>query len=137
MNPPSFTAAKFPTQRLLALARKIALPLVVVAANASGIAPTGAQEFRALGADTTSRYDDAVRALTAQRYFDAYGRFAALADEGHARSAIMALAIVSYRPSLSGPQWSATPEQLQRWNTLVVREAHENNSLIAEYRHGD
>jgi hypothetical protein len=98
-----------------------------------GVASAGAQEPRAPDADTTRGYDDAVHALTAQRYFAAYSRFAALADEGHAPSARLALALVSYRPSLSGPQWSATPAQLQRWSTLVAPAVHERSSLIAEY----
>jgi len=36
----------------------------------------------------------------------------------------MALAMVTYRPSMPGAQWSATPAQLQRWSTLVTREVH-------------
>lgn len=137
MNPPAFPAAKSSTRPLLTLATRIAMPLIVVAANALGVASARAQELRTPGADTTRGYDDAVHALTAQRYAAAYGRFAALADEGHAPSALMALAMVTYRPSLSGPQWSATPAQLQRWSALAAREVHELGSLIAEYDRGE
>ncbi len=137
MNPPDFPAAKHSKRPSLTLATKIAMPLVVVAASALGIASADAQELRAPDADTMRGYDNAVRALTAQRYFAAYSRFAALADEGHAPSARIALALVSYRPSLSGPQWTATPAQLQRWSTLVAPEMHERSSLIAEYSRGE
>jgi hypothetical protein len=116
---------------------RVAMPLLVVAANSVGAASAGAQELRAPSAVTPPGYDDAVHALTSQRYSAAYGRFAALADEGHAPSALMALAMVTYRPSMSGAQWSATPAQLQRWSALVAREVHEGGSLIAEYDHRD
>jgi hypothetical protein len=137
MNQSAFPAANCLSRPSLSLAMTIAMPLIVVAANAFGIASASAQELHTPGADTPRGYDDAVHALTAQRYSVAYSGFAALADQGHAPSALMALAIVSYRPSVSGPQWSATPAQLQRWSTLVAREVPEINSLIAEYRHGD
>ena len=80
----------------------IAMPLIVVAANVFGVASARAEELRTPGAEYTQRYDDAVHALGTQRYSAAYGRFAALADEGHAPSALMALAMVTYRPSMSG-----------------------------------
>ncbi len=113
------------------------MPLIVVAANALGVASVRAQDLRTPAADTTRGYDDAMHALTTQRYSAAYGRFAALADEGHAPSALMALAMVSYRPSMSGPQWSVTPAQQQRWTALVAREMHERVGLIAEYDRGE
>lgn len=113
------------------------MSLIVVAANTLGVALAGAQDLRAPDAQTTRGYDYAMRALTTQHYFAAYGRFAALADQGHVPSALMALALVNYRPSLSDPQWSATPAQLQRWNTLTAREEHANSSLVAEFRHGE
>jgi hypothetical protein len=133
MNQPAFPAANRPSRPLLTLAMTIAMPLIVVGANAFGVAPARAEELRITGAEHTQRYDDAVHALSTQRYSAAYGRFAALADEGHAPSALMALAIVTYRPSMSGVEWSATPAQLQRWSALVAREAHAHASLITEH----
>jgi hypothetical protein len=111
------------------------MPLLVVAANTVGGASARAQELRAPSAVTPPGYDDAVHALTAQRYSAAYDRFAALADKGHAPSALMALAMVRYRPSLSGPPWSATSAQLQRWSALVAHEEREPSRLIAEVNH--
>jgi hypothetical protein len=133
MNQPAFPAANRPSRPLLTLAMTIAMPLIVVGANAFGVASARAEELRMPGAEYTQRYDDAVHALSAQRYSAAYGRFAALADEGHAPSALMALAMVTFRPSMSGAQWSATPAQLQRWSALVSREANAHASLFAEH----
>jgi hypothetical protein len=137
MNPPAFRAANHSSRTFLKRAITIVMPLIVVAANAFGVASARAEELPTPGADATRRYDAAVHALSAQRYSTAYGRFAALADEGHAPSALMALAIVRYRPSMSGAQWSATPAQLRHWSALVAREVHERGSLIAEYDRGE
>jgi len=135
MNQPAFPAANRPSRRLLTLAMTIAMPLIVVGANAFGAASAHAEELRIPGAEHTQRYEDAVHALSRQRYSAAYGRFAALAEEGHAPSALMALAMVTFPPSMSGTRWSATPAQLQRWSALVSREANAAG-LLAEHDSG-
>ena len=137
MNQPAFPAVNRSSRPLLTLTMTIAVPLLVVAANVFGVASARAEELRTPSAEYTQRYDAAVHALTTQRYSAAYGRFAALADEGHAPSALMALAMVTYRPSMSDAQWLVTPAQLQRWSALVAREVRENDSLIAEYPRGE
>ena len=138
MNQPAFPAANRLSRRLLTLSMTIAMPLIVVAANVFCVASARAEELRTPGAEYTQRYDDALHALGTQRYSAAYGRFAALADEGHAPSALMALAMVTFPPSMSGAaQWSVTSAQLQRWSALVAREVRENDSLIAEYPRGE
>ena len=63
---------------------KLSMTMIVAAANVFGVASARAEELRTSGAEYTQRYDDAVHALATQRYSAAYGRFAALADEGHA-----------------------------------------------------
>ena len=103
MNQPSFPAANRPSRPLMTLSMTIAMPLIVVAANVFGVASARAEELRTPSTEYTQRYGDAVHALGTQRYSAAYGRFAALADEGHAPSALMALAMVTYRPSMSAP----------------------------------
>ena len=137
MNQPAFPAANRLSRSLRTLSMTIAMPLIVVAANVFSVASARAEELHTQSVEYTQRYDDAVHALSTQRYSAAYGRFAALADEGHAPSALMALAMVTYRPSMSGAQWLVTPAQLQRWSALVAREVRENDSLIAEYPRGE
>jgi hypothetical protein len=134
MNQPAFPAVNRPSRPLLTFAMTIAMPLIVVGANAFGVASAGAEELRTQSTEQTRRYDDAVQELSTQRYSAAYGRFAALAEEGHAPSALMALAMVTYRPSMSGAaQWSVTSAQLQRWSELVAIDVHARASLIAEH----
>ena len=134
MNQLAFPAAKRPSRPLLTLSMTIAMPLIVAGANVFGVASARAEELRSPATEYTQRYDDAVHALGTQRYSAAYGRFAALADEGHSPSALMALAMVTYRPSRSGAaQWSVTSAQLQRWSELVAIDVHARASLIAEH----
>jgi hypothetical protein len=77
-------------------------------------------------------HDDAVEALKEQRYSAAYGRFAALADEGHAASALMALAMVTHGDSTFGAKWYATPGQLKAWTRLANREVREHGAVVTE-----
>jgi len=132
MNQPAFPAANRPSQPLPRLAMTMVMSLIVVAANVFGVASARAEELRTPEVEHTRMYDDAVHALSMQRYSAAYGRFAALADQDHAPSALMALAMVTFPPSMSGARWSATPAQLQRWSVLIAR-AHARGSLIAEH----
>jgi len=76
-------------------------------------------------------------AFHARRYAEAYGRFAELADEGHAPSAWMALLMVANGPMLFGGEWSATPGQLRRWNALATRHAQERSVLIPVHDRGE
>ena len=134
MNQPSFPAANRPSRPWMKPSMTIAMSLMVAAANVFGVAAARAEELPTQSAEYTQRYGDAVHALGTQRYSAAYGRFTALADEGHAPSALMALAMVTYRPSMSGAaQWSVTSAQLQRWSELIAIDVHARASLIAEH----
>jgi hypothetical protein len=79
----------------------------------------------------------AVQALRAQDYAGAYGRFADLADEGHAASAQWALVLVTQGPTVFGSEWSATRGQLQRWSALSASEARDRADLIPEHDRGE
>jgi len=134
MNQPSFPAANRPSRPLMTPSMTIAMSLIVAAANVFGVASARAEELPPQSAEYTERYGDAVHALGTQRYSAAYGRFTALADDGHAPSALMALAMVTYRPSMSGAaQWSVTSAQLQRWSELIAIDVHARASLITEH----
>jgi hypothetical protein len=119
--------------------------LLTLAAFATGTAPPPAaatpwilaETPRAVDAQLALRYDRAVQALRAQDYAGAYGRFADLADQGHAASAQWALAMVSQGPAVFGSEWSATRGQLQRWSTLSAREARDRTDLIPEHDRGE
>ncbi len=52
------------------------------------------------------------------RWAAAYGRFALLADAGHAESARIALLMLRHGPRLYGSSWSASAEQIGHWSHI-------------------
>ena len=119
--------------------------LLAVAALAVGSPPpvadivssTFVEVTRTPEAPQALRYANAVQALRARDYAGAYGRFADLADEGHAASAQWALAMASQGPAVFGSEWSATRGQLQRWSAMSTREVRDHAELIAEHDRGE
>lgn len=118
-----------------------AKPFLVVCALtlAAAAVATATAPFDALPtADAPSAQQQAaMQAFQAQRYAIAYGRFAQLADEGDASSALIALTMVRHGPALFGSPWSATPGQLQRWSAMAIREVQQRAALIAEHDRGE
>jgi hypothetical protein len=102
------------------------LSLVLAAGAAAVVAATAAPAH-----DTAAR----TRGLLSQaehdanRYADAYGRVAALADGGHLPSAQLALVMHDQGRALFGSEWSASPDQRRRWNTLVINAARQRLEL--------
>jgi len=113
--------------RLVAAAVPAVLAVLGVAAmTPDGVLPTDGEAAVAVdpAQDRAQRYADAVEAFREQHYAVAYGRFAALADDGHVPSAHMALVMLRQGHALFGSDWSATPGQQARWTAMVVRTAH-------------
>ncbi len=111
------------------------LPLLMFTAQ-----PTAAraQDVQATTLSTVQNasYARAVQSFREQRYSAAYGRFAQLADAGHAPSAQLALVMYRNGPTLFGSNWSATPGQQWRWNALVFDRARSRIDF-ADNEHGD
>jgi hypothetical protein len=61
----------------------------------------------------------AQQSLQDKRYAEAFGRLAALADQGHVHAAQLALTLYDYGPALLGQSWSATPSQQRHWFALA------------------
>ena len=116
----------------------VLVALAIVPARPAGAAPSTAVEVtRTPGAPQALRYGAAVQALRTRDYAGAYGRFADLADEGHAASAQWALAMVSQGPAVFGSEWSATAGQLRRWSALAAREVRDHAAVIPEHDRGE
>lgn len=60
-------------------------------------------------------YSLGVQAFREGRFPEAYGRFVALAEAGHAKASRHALWMCEHGPSLFGRQWDCGPEQVERW----------------------
>jgi len=116
----------------------VLVALAIVPARPAGAAPSTAVEVtRTPGTPQALRYGAAVQTFRGQDYAGAYGRFADLADEGHAGAAHWALAMVSQGPEVFGSEWSATPGQLRRWSALSARDVRDHADLISEHDRGE
>lgn len=60
-------------------------------------------------------YAEAANHFRHGRFPQAYGRFIALADAGHAPSARMALMMCEHGPTLFGRDWDCAPQQVEAW----------------------
>jgi hypothetical protein len=68
-------------------------------------------------------HDNAVSSFRQARFPEAYGRFIALADAGHAPSAEMALWMYQHGASVFGRDWDSSQEQLTAWARLAGQPA--------------
>lgn len=66
-------------------------------------------------------FDDAMDQYREGRWSAAYGRFAALADQGHAEAARIALLMLRYGARLYGHHWGASQPQINEWMKLAVQ----------------
>lgn len=72
---------------------------------------------RAAGVEQQFQY--AVQQFKAGRYSAAYGRFAALANDGDPDAAHIALFMHKYGPTLYGAWWDADPTDVALWSTSI------------------
>jgi hypothetical protein len=68
-------------------------------------------------------HDHAVASFQQGRFPEAYGRFMALADAGHAPAAELALFMAQNSTAVFGKDWDVTQEQLTAWAALTGKPA--------------
>ena len=66
-----------------------------------------------------ARFREAMRLHRIGRWSAAYGRFAALADEGHVPASRVALEMLRHGRDVYGMDWSASPTQVASWQRSV------------------
>jgi len=66
---------------------------------------------------------NALASFRQARFPEAYGRFIALADAGHAPAAELALWMYLHGPSVFGREWDSSQEQLTAWAKLAGQSA--------------
>jgi hypothetical protein len=97
--------------------------LIVMAMTGQASGPSVVESRpNALSSAQEAAYAYAVESFRLHRYAAAYGRFVQLADAGHGPSAQLALVMYRNGPALFGSTWDATPEELEHWSALVVRD---------------
>lgn len=122
---------------LLALALTIGGALLAAAAARNAPRSERSHDAPAAGAEQMRRQAQAVQAFQAHQYAVAYGRFAALADDGDAPSALIALAMVRHGKALFGSDWSVTRGQLRHWGALTLRDVDGLNASLTEHDRGE
>ena len=95
-----------------------AFKLVPIALLALACHAPGAYAQPAPGA-AERLHANATASFRQARFPEAYGRFMALADAGHAPSAATALWMYLNGPALFGREWDSTQEQLTSWARLA------------------
>lgn len=80
--------------------------------NAAAATPVDAARFETV-------FNEAMELYSVGRWSAAYGRFAALADQGHAESARIALLMLRYGSRLYGRDWGASQPQINQWMALA------------------
>ena len=114
----------------LPLAALLALGLHLTPTHAAG--PADSACVRPLATSTAALEAAAQQAFRAQHYPAAYGRFARLADAGHAPSAEMALFMLQNGPTLFASDWSASASQQACWNTLALARGRMRFALLSD-----
>lgn len=99
------------------------LALCLPAAPAWAAGPAGQRCIQPLASGSAALEANAQDAFREQRYAAAYGRYARLADAGHAPSAERALFMLLNGPALFASDWTATEKQQACWNALLVTRA--------------
>jgi hypothetical protein len=66
-------------------------------------------------------FSDAMEQYEQGRWSAAYGRFVALADQGHAEAARIALLMLRHGAKMYGHDWSASQPQINEWMKLALQ----------------
>lgn len=105
--------------------QRIALALAATVLACSALLPGRAQPPANVDAEAAlhqaqdARFREAMRLCRAGHWSAAYGRFAALADEGHVPAARVALAMWQNGHRVYGRDWSAAPSQVEAWEGAI------------------
>ena len=97
----------------------IPVALLVLCFHAPGTFAQPAPAARATPSAAERLHAKALASFRQARFPEAYGRFIALADAGHAPAAELALWMYQHGPSVFGKEWDSSQEQLTAWATLA------------------
>lgn len=105
------------------------LALLAPVHHAVAASPQAGSCTQALGAAAGPLEAAAQQAFQERHFAAAYGRYARLADAGHAPSAEIALFMLLNGRGLFASDWTATEKQQACWNALLVARARQRVAL--------
>jgi hypothetical protein len=101
----------------------IPVALLVLGFHAPGAFAQPVQSARSAPSVAERLHANALESFRQARFPEAYGRFIALADAGHAPAAELALWMYRQGPSVFGREWDSSQEQLTAWAKLAGQSA--------------
>jgi hypothetical protein len=101
----------------------IPVVLLVLGFHAPGAFAQQAQSARSAPSMAERLHANALASFRQARFPEAYGRFIALADAGHAPAAELALWMYLHGPTVFGKEWDSSQEQLTAWAKLAGQAA--------------
>jgi hypothetical protein len=95
------------------------LAALFLCTNAAAATPSG-EAVR-----SEAQFSEAMDLYSLGKWAAAYGRFAALADQGHAEAARIALLMLRHGSKLYGASWGASQPQINQWMKLALQRMEE------------
>ncbi len=99
------------------------LSAALLAIMAAGLFSTAAQAATPDAGKADALFTEAMAQYKKGQWSGAYGRFAALADQGHTESARIALFMLTHGSSMYGSAWGASQPQINQWTKLTYQKA--------------
>ncbi len=93
----------------------------VLSIMAAGLFSTAVQAATLDAAKAEGVFTEAMSQYKRGQWSGAYGRFAALADQGHLEAARIALFMLSHGAAMYGSEWGASQVQINQWTKLTAR----------------
>ncbi len=92
---------------------------VLFSLMAVGLCSTAAQAANLDAAKADSVFAEAMSQYKRGQWSGAYGRFAALADQGHTEAARIALFMLTHGTAMYGSAWGASQPQINQWTRMT------------------
>ena len=96
---------------------------LLISTMAACVLSTATAATAADAAKSETVFTEAMAQYKQGKWSGAYGRFAALADKGHAEAARIALIMLRHGSTMYGSDWGASQPQVDRWTKLALQRA--------------
>lgn len=94
---------------------------LLISTIAACVLGTATAATAADAAKSETAFTEAMTQYKQGKWSGAYGRFATLADHGHAEAARIALIMLRNGATMYGSDWGASQPQIQQWTKLAVQ----------------
>lgn len=96
---------------------------LLISTIAACVLGTATAATAADAAKPETAFTEAMAQYKQGKWSGAYGRFAALADQGHTEAARIALIMLRHGLTMYGSDWGASQPQIDQWTKLALQRA--------------